>query len=94
MAPDEEARKSLNITHEQVERSAREEGLLRAVGAGFLIKQYYDDSFFLKFIASIYKPVAKYMYSESTGTTNPTLCNSCKTCHCRIQSIIFKIVSS
>lgn len=66
MAPDEEARNNLNITYEQVERLAREEGLLRAVGAGFLVKQYYDDSFYLKFIASLYKPVAKHMYSEPT----------------------------
>lgn len=66
MAPDEEARKNLNITYEQVERLAREEGLLRAVGAGFLVKQYYDDSFFLKFISAIYQPVASHMYSEPT----------------------------
>ena len=66
MAPDEDARKDLNITYEQVERLAREEGLLRAVGAGFLVKQYYDDSFYLKFISSLYKPVAEHMYSEPT----------------------------
>lgn len=66
MAPDEEARKNLNITYEQVERLAREEGLLRAVGAGFLVKQYYDDSFYLKFISFLYKPVSVHMYSEPT----------------------------
>ncbi|QOJ23494.1 MAG: hypothetical protein HRU78_07400 [Gammaproteobacteria bacterium] len=64
MAPDEAARKSLNITHEQVERLAREEGLLRAVGASFLVKQYYDDSFYLKYFSSIYKVVATHMYID------------------------------
>ncbi|MDR9766441.1 hypothetical protein RJP56_10295 [Shewanella baltica] len=66
LAPDEDVRDSLNITYEQVERLAREEGLLRAVGACFLIKQYYDDSFYLKYFSAIYKSVAMHMYSEPT----------------------------
>ncbi|WP_066016581.1 hypothetical protein [Endozoicomonas atrinae] len=64
MAPDEDARESLKITCEQVERLAREEGLLRAVGASYLIKQYYDDSFYLKYFSAIYKSIAIHMYSE------------------------------
>ena len=43
LAPDEDVRDSLNITYEQVERLAREEGLLRAVGACFLIKHGKGD---------------------------------------------------
>lgn len=66
MAPDEDARENLNITYEQIERLAREEGLLRIVGASFLIKQYYDDSFYLKYFSAIYKAVAIHMYSDPT----------------------------
>lgn len=64
IAPDEATREGLNITYEQVERLAREEGLLRAVGASFLVKQYYDDSFYLKYFSSIYKAVATHMYTD------------------------------
>jgi hypothetical protein len=67
MAPDEDARENLNITYVQVERLAREEGMLRAVGASFLVKQYYDDSFYLKYFSLIYKAVAIHMYSDPTS---------------------------
>jgi len=67
MAPNEEARKDLNISYEQVERLAREEGLLRAVGAAYVVKQYFDDAFYLKFYSNLYKPVAVHMYSTPTS---------------------------
>lgn len=67
MAPDEDSRRKLNITHEQVERLAREEGLLRAVGASYLVKQYYDDAFYLKFFSLIYAAAARHMYSDPSS---------------------------
>jgi len=65
-APDDEARQNLNITYEQIERLAREEAILRAVGASFFIKQNYDDQFYIRYFSNLYKPIAGHMYGEPT----------------------------
>ena len=65
-APDDEIRDDLNITYEQVERLAREESILRAAGASYCIKLYYDDQFYLKYFSKLYTPVAEHIYGEPT----------------------------
>lgn len=67
MAPEDETRKSLKITFEQVERLAREQGMLRAVGGAIFVKQFYGDSFYLKFVSALYQPVAEHMYGDPTS---------------------------
>lgn len=65
-APDDEAAERLNITCEQIERLAREESILRAVGASAFIKKNYTGQFYNKYLLSLYEPVAEHMYGEPT----------------------------
>jgi hypothetical protein len=69
LLPDEESRKSLNITFEQRERYIREIPVLRMAGISLFIKQHYDDVFWLTFSQSLYPLLARYLNSETYHTT-------------------------
>ncbi len=69
LLPDEESRKSLNITYEQRERYIREIPVLRIAGISLFIKQHYDDAFWLTFSQSLYPLLVKYLNSDSYSTT-------------------------
>lgn len=69
LAPNEDVRQSKNITFEQVERLAREESVLRLVGAMLFIKDRFDDKFFLAYFSIAYKLLASYRYSKQIPDT-------------------------
>jgi hypothetical protein len=63
--PDEETRRSLNITYEQRERFVREIPLLRLAGISSFVRQHYDDQFWLKYSSAIYPYLTKHIHSDN-----------------------------
>lgn len=61
LLPDEQARRNLKITLDQVERCAREYSLLRATGVCFWVKQAYTNDFYLLFL----KHVARHLLDHA-----------------------------
>jgi hypothetical protein len=74
--PDEESRKSLNITYEQRERYVREIVVLRIAGISLFVKKHNDDIFWLAFSQSIYPLLAKYLNSDSYSTTSSVIADA------------------
>jgi hypothetical protein len=63
-APSNEIKDKLNITHVQIERLAREESILRAVGASLFIKKKYDIEFYNKYFSNLYPSIALHIYDK------------------------------
>jgi hypothetical protein len=66
-SPSRTIREKLNITREQIERLAREESILRAVGASFFVMQNYDSEFYNKYFSHLYTPIAIRIYGKPTN---------------------------